>query len=207
MKPLTVPLLFMALFSNNIKAQSIPANAEDISPLLIGETLPKAKLQDSKGNAFELNDILKTKPTVLVFYRGGWCPYCNLQLSGLASIEKDILALGYQIVAISPDDYQNLKSTEEKDTINYQLYSDQDGKLIQEIGIAFKTSLIIKGYIATKNQKGKTSEVIPVPTVMIVNTKGDILFEYINPNYEQRISGDMLLAVLKQSAKTPTVVF
>lgn len=105
--------------------------------------------------------------------------------------------MGYQIVAISPDDYQNLRSTEEKDTINYQLYSDQDGKLIQEIGIAFKTSLMIKGYIATKNQKGKTSEVLPVPTVMIVNTKGDILFEYINPNYKQRISGDMLLAVLK----------
>lgn len=86
MKPLTVTLLFMALFSNNIKAQSIPSKAEDISPLLIGETLPKAKLLDSKGNTFELNDILKTKPTVLVFYRGGWCPYCNLQLSGLASI-------------------------------------------------------------------------------------------------------------------------
>lgn len=197
MKSLTVTLLLMALFINNMKAQSIPSRAEDISPLLIGETLPNAYIQDSKGNTFELNDILKTKPSVLVFYRGGWCPYCNLQLSGLASIEKDILSLGYQIVAISPDDYQNLKNTEEKDTINYQLYTDQDGKLIQEIGIAFKTSLTVKGYIATKNQKGKTSEVLPVPTVMIVNTKGEILFEYINPNYKQRISGDMLLAVLK----------
>jgi peroxiredoxin len=197
MKKLTITLFLMALFSNTTKAQNIPSNAEDISPMLIGETLPNAHLQDTNGNDIELINILKTKPTVLVFYRGGWCPYCNLQLSGLVDIEKDVLALGYQIVAISPDDYQNLKSTEEKDKINYQLYADKDGTFIQEIGIAFQTPLMVKGYIATKGQKGKTSEVLPVPTVMIVNTNGEILFEYINPNYKQRISGDMLLAVLK----------
>ena len=197
MKKLTLALLLMTFFSNNIEAQNVPSKAEDISPLLIGETLPNTQLLDSNGKTFELNKILKDKPTVLVFYRGGWCPFCNLQLSGLVEIEDEIVSLGYQIVAISPDDYKNLKSTEEKDKINYQLFSDKDGSFIQEIGIAFKTPLMLKGYIATKGQAGKTSEVMPVPTVMIVNTKGEILFEYINPNYKQRISGEMLLAVLK----------
>jgi peroxiredoxin len=187
----------MAIFSNTSKAQNTPSKAEDISPLLIGETLPNAYLQDTNGNDMELKNILKTKPTVLVFYRGGWCPYCNLQLSGLVDIENEVLALGYQIVAISPDDFQNLKNTEEKDKINYQLFSDKDGAFIQKIGIAFQTPLMVKSYITTKGQKGKTPEVLPVPTVMIVNTKREILFEYINPNYKQRISGDMLLAVLK----------
>lgn len=183
-------------FSSNVDAQT-PEKAEDISPLLIGEMLPNADMQNSSGKIIPTSDIFDKKATVLVFYRGGWCPYCNLQLSGLVDIEKDILDLGYQIVAVSPDDFQNLTATEKKDTINYQLYSDPNGKFSQEIGIAFQTPTMIKGYIAKKGQKGKTAEVMPVPTVMIVDKKGVILFEYINPNYKERISGEMLLAVLK----------
>tara|TARA_R110000868_G_scaffold81946_2_gene231720 strand:+ start:32265 stop:32867 length:603 start_codon:yes stop_codon:yes gene_type:complete len=197
MKKLTLTLLLMTLFSNNSKAQNTPSKAEDISPLLIGETLPKAALQDADGKTIELESILKMKPTVLFFYRGGWCPYCNMQLSGLVQIENEILDLGFQIVAVSPDDFQNLKNTEEKDSIKYSLYADKDGKFIQDIGIAFQTPTMVKGYIATKGQKGNTSDVIPVPTVMIVDKEGKILFEYINPNYKERLSSEMLLAVLK----------
>ena len=105
--------------------------------------------------------------------------------------------MGYQIVAISPDDYQNLKNTEEKDSIKYRLFSDKEGKFIQDIGIGFQTPTLVKGYIATKGQKGKTSDILPVPTVMVVDKKGEILFEYINPNYKERLSSEMLLAVLK----------
>lgn len=175
----------------------VAENAEDICPLLIGETIPKATLQDSDGNQVELGTFLSKKPTVLVFYRGGWCPYCSVQVSGLVKIEKDILDLGYQIIAISPDDYRNLQTTENKDSINYTLLSDPNAKFIQQVGIGFKTPLMLKGFIATKGQKGETSEIMPVPTVMILDEKGKILFEYINPNYKERISSEMLLAVLK----------
>lgn len=97
--------------STSVSAQ-VPEKAEDICPLLIGETIPKATLQDSDGKQVELEKYLSTKPTVLVFYRGGWCPYCNVQLSGLVKIEKEILDLGYQIIAVCPDDYRNLQTTE-----------------------------------------------------------------------------------------------
>ena len=190
-------LLFITFFSTTISAQTAPLKAEDISPLLIGEKLPAAQLLNSAGKTVELYSLLAAKPTVLVFYRGGWCPYCNAQLSGLVTIEQQILDLGYQIVAVSPDDYRNLKNTEEKDKVNYQLLSDKNGAFIKEIGIAFETPSAIKGYVATQGQKGETPTVLPVPTVLIANTKGEIVFEYINPNYKQRISGDMLLAVLK----------
>ena len=179
-----------------------PDKAENISPMLIGEILPKASLQDADGEIIELSSILKSKPTVLVFYRGGWCPYCNLQLSGLMRIEKEILNLGYQIVAISPDNYQNLKNTEDKNSIQYSLYSDIDGKFIQNIGIAFQTPTMLKGYISIKGKKGKKPDVIPVPTVMAVDKEGRILFEYINLNYKERISSEMLLAVLKTLNKS-----
>ena len=120
-----------------------------------------------------------------------------MQLSGLVEIEEDIIELGYQIVAISPDDYKNLQSTIENNSTKYKLLSDPNGEFIQEIGIAFRTSSSLKEYIITKGQKGETSSVMPAPTVMIVDKKGVIKFEYINPNYKERISGDMLLSVLK----------
>jgi peroxiredoxin len=193
----TIFTLITAAFlsTSTIKAQ-VPEQPEDISPLLIGETLPNATLKNSAGLEVQFTDIIQKKPTVLVFYRGGWCPYCNVQLSGLGAIETEIINLGYQIVAVSPDDFANLKTLEEQDSVHYKLFSDPGANLIQQVGIGFKTALKTKGYIAAKT-KGKVTEILPVPTVMIVNQKGAILFEYINPNYKTRLSSEMLLAVLK----------
>lgn len=190
-------LLITLLFTGCSNQQAIPLVAEDISPILIGEKLPNANFQNAEGEYVQLKAVLEEKPTVLVFYRGGWCPYCNVQLSGLVEIEDDVLELGYQIVAISPDDYKNLQSTIENNSTKYKLLSDPNGKFIKEIGIAFKTSSSLKEYITGKGQKGETSSVMPAPTVMIVDKKGVIKFEYINPNYKERISGEMLLSVLK----------
>lgn len=182
-------------FSMHLYAQ-VPDKAEDISPLLIGEQIPNASLFDVDGSEVQLKEIMNEKPTVLVFYRGGWCPYCNAQLSGLAEAESEIGALGYQIVAISPDPIESLKPTLEEDKLNYNIYSDPGAKLIQEIGIGFNTPEKAKGYIFKKTNKEAT-DVLPVPTVMIVNTSGEILFEFINPNYKVRLSPELLLANLK----------
>jgi len=179
----------------SINAQ-IPDKAEDIKPLLIGATLPNMELKDDNGTVVALHSLLADKPTILIFYRGSWCPFCNMHLSDIASAQEEILKLGYQIIAISPDDYINLKPMIKTDTLNYQLYSDPEGKLIQQIGLAFKASDKTKEFIATKTQ-GKATVILPVPTLMVVNTKGEILFEYINPNVKHRITKKLLLAVLK----------
>lgn len=189
-------LVVLAVFViTNIFSQ-VPENAEDISPLLIGETLPAVMLLDSDGNQVEFNDVISKKPSVLVFYRGGWCPYCNRQLSALAEVEQEILGMGYQIIAISPDHFEMLKPTTENEKLEYQLFSDQDAKLIQDIGIGFKTPEKAKGYIFKKTSKEAT-DILPVPTVMIIDKKGKILFEYINPDYSTRLSPEVLIANLK----------
>ncbi|GAA3773692.1 peroxiredoxin-like family protein [Corallibacter vietnamensis] len=180
---------------NTINAQ-VPSNAEDVSPLLIGERVPEATLIDPDGNKLTLKSVIKEKPTVLVFYRGGWCPYCNAQLSGLSESESKILELGYQIIAISPDNYKNLKPTMQEDNVAYSLYSDPEAKLIQDIGIGFETPSMAKMYIKKKTKMDAT-DILPVPTVMVLNTSGEILFEYINPNYKVRLSESLLLSALK----------
>jgi peroxiredoxin len=181
--------------STSLWAQ-VPDKAEDISPLLIGEQIPDANLLDVDGQAIQLKDLMKEKPTVLVFYRGGWCPYCNAQLSGLAEAESEIVALGYQVVAISPDHFENLKLTVTDDKLNYNIYADPGATLIQEIGIGFKTPEKAKGYIFKKTNMDAT-DVLPVPSVFILDTKGNILFEYINPDYSTRLTSELLLANLE----------
>lgn len=190
---LLVCLLLTSVFT--IDAQT-PQNPEDVSPLLIGEKLPEAILLNENGESINLNKEIAKQNTVLVFYRGGWCPYCNVQLAGLADSEAEILKLGYQIIAVSPDDYRNLKPSGEKNKTNYKLYADADGSFIKNIGIAFTPSTGTISYISKKTT-GKTTDVLPVPTVLVLNKKGEILFEYISPNYKQRISPELLLAVLK----------
>ena len=195
LKSTSLALLFVLINIFSVQAQA-PENPEDISPLLIGETIPDADLIDDSGKIINLSNQINKMNTVLVFYRGGWCPYCNRQLSALAAIETDIIKLGYQIIAVSPDDYQNLKPTIQQDSVNYKVYSDPKGIFMQEVGIAFTPSSKTLAYISKKTI-GETTEILPVPTVIILNTEGEILFEYISPNYRQRISPELLLAVLE----------
>lgn len=174
----------------------VPHKAVDINPLLVGDILPDGNFIDSHGKKVELKDIIKKKPTVFVFYRGGWCPYCNLQLMGLSKIENQIKEKGFQIVAISPDDYLNLNQDDREGEFKYELLSDPDGNYIKQIGIAFKTSLILKAYIVSKSQKGSISKVIPAPSVFVVDKMGNIVFEYIDPNYKERMDEKLLLETL-----------
>ncbi len=170
--------------------------AENIAPLLIGERIPDAQLKDTDGKEVSLLQVFTEKPTVLVFYRGGWCPYCNAQLSALAKTEAEILKLGYQIVAVSPDNFKNLRPTIETDQLHYQVFSDGEAKLIKQIGIAFRTPEKAMSYIMEKTGN-EAAEALPVPSVFVVDKKGKILFEYLNPDYKTRMSPELLMAVLK----------
>ncbi len=186
---------FLLCFSFLAAFSQIADKAENVSPLLIGEKIPDAVVVNGQNEAFQLKDILAKQPTVLVFFRGGWCPYCNLQLSALGQAMDEILQLGYQVVAISPENYQNIQPTIEKDKINYQVYSDPKAELLQKVGIAFAMSDQHKKSLPSRS-KGELIEILPAPAVMVVNTAGEILFEYINPDFKKRISKELLLAAL-----------
>ncbi len=175
----------------------IAEKAEDISPLLIGETIPEAELKAPDTTGHKVSAIIAKEPTVLLFYRGGWCPFCNAHLSEIQRVQSEIIKLGYQIVAISPDSPKNLQATDEKDKLDYSLYSDADGKFIKSLGIAFKAP---DKYFGMLNEKsgGLNKGFLPVPSVFIVDTSGKILFEYINPDYKTRLSAGLLMAVLKE---------
>jgi peroxiredoxin len=188
--------IFLATLSTIANAQNtVPKSATEIAPLLIGEKIPDITLKTAENAVVQLSDLFKKKKTVLVFYRGGWCPYCNAHLQALAEAEKQILDLGYQIIAISPDAPENLKITEEKDKIKYTLLSDSKGELIKAVGIAYEAPENYKSVINV-HSKGDNTSLLPVPSVFVLNPESDILFEYIAPDFKHRITTDLLVSVL-----------
>lgn len=188
-------LSFFLLLSYQNIAQ-VASSAKEISPLLIGEKVPDVKIISATGKESALLDLVSTKPTLIVFYRGGWCPYCNLQLSAMNNIKEDMIELGYQIIAIGTDAHSKLQKTVSENKLTYEVYSDASTKISQAFGIAFEASE------TKKKQLKKTSNDLnpgnlPVPSVFVVDQEGYIQFEYINPNYKVRLKEELLMAVLQ----------
>lgn len=196
MKRYLVLLVWLAVVTTSALAQ-LPQKAEDISPKLNGEKIPETLLRTPDGDKEMISRIIKERPTVLLFYRGGWCPYCNAHLSEIQKAESEVLKLGYQIVAISPDSPENLRITSNEHQLNYRLYSDANGEFIKALGIAFKAPEKYSGMLSKRSNE-KNEGVLLVPSVFVVDKEGKILFEYINPDYKTRLSAGLLLSVLKE---------
>lgn len=196
-------IICLALFAIGLSVHAqndLPKVATEIAPLLIGEKIPNFILKSVENTAVNLTKVISKKRTVLVFYRGGWCPYCNAHLAALGEAEKQLLDLGYQIIAISPDAPKSLRVTDDQQKLNYVLLSDSTGELSRAVGIAFQAPENYKTII-TKDSDGVNNSFLPVPAVFILNTNAEIEFEHITPNFKNRISNDLLIAAAKSLNK------
>lgn len=197
MKHFFITLLFTGISTMLFCQSEIATEPTAISPLLIGEKIPNITLSDVSGKKINLLELATHKPSVIVFYRGGWCPYCNLHLSELQTIEPDIIKAGYQIIAISPDSPESLQASISKNKLNYLLLSDNHTEASRGFGLAFQAPERYAEML-TKASAEQNKNVLPVPAVFVINTAGEILFEHINPDYKKRLKGSLLLAVLNE---------
>lgn len=188
-------LTFITLLATNSHAQ-LAENPEDIAPLLIGEAIPQDIVANMNTGNKNLGKLLKEKPSVVLFYRGGWCPYCNRHLAAVGEAEQAIADLGYQIIGISPDTEEQLNKSIRKNKLGYSLFSDAEGRLAHAMGIAFKAPEKY-GNLLLKSSGGKNEGFLPVPSVFVVNKEGTIIFEYISPNYKERITTKLLTNTLE----------
>jgi peroxiredoxin len=184
----------------------VATSAADVHPLLVGQTIPDVKLVSAAGASISLKEIVGKNRTVLVFYRGGWCPFCNLQLKDLKDSMSELTKLGYQLIAVSSDQPKELVVTSHKHDLGYALYSDSSAEAAKSFGLAFHVSdqenKKYKGYgIDIEKASGNTQHILPVPAVFIVSTDGEIQFEYVNPNYKVRLRKEILLSAAKVFAE------
>lgn len=183
-------------------SNAVASSPEEICPVLVSMKIPSVNVKTVEGKEISLYDVISKKPTVLIFYRGGWCPYCNLQLSQLQEIEKTLMDMGYQIVAISADRYEKSKGIIKNKNIKYTLLSDSSMEAAQAFGIAFHVDDVtfakykIFG-LDIEDASGEKHHILPVPSVFVLKTDGTIVFSYVNPDYKMRLSSEVLLAMAK----------
>jgi peroxiredoxin len=202
----TIATFLLFVFSGAAFASAeLAASADQIRPVLLGTKLPEVALNTLDGKATTLKEQVGGKPTILVFYRGGWCPYCNVQLSELRLMKADVEKLGFQIIAISPDRVDELKNTMGKQKLDYTLLSDAKADSLRAFGIGFQvddaTFKKYQGYgIDLEKASGEKHHALPVPSVLIFDREGVLQFSYINPDYTARVPGSVVLEAAKAIA-------
>ena len=156
----------------------------------------------SDGKNLALSDYLNGQKTILFFYRGGWCPFCNTQMGQLQAIEGQLKNLGFKLVGISTDAPDDLNKSIDKRNLSYELLSDFESKVSSAFGLSFFTSeKTTSRYIAKmdlknplhKNNAGDERLVLPVPAIYVIDSKGLVQFNYVNPNFKVRLHSELLL--------------
>lgn len=181
----------------------VAMKAEDVRPVGMGAPVPDVAVTTIEGETKPLRNITNGSKTVLVFYRGGWCPFCSAHLQEVGQIKDDLKALGYQIVAISPDKPEELKKSMEKNETDYTLLSDSSAGAIRAFGLAFKvddqtfTMYRDQYNIDLERSSGMDHHILPVPAVYLVNERSQITFLHFNPNYRERLKGATILEAAK----------
>lgn len=183
------------------------AHAEtNAPPLKLGDSIPDVKLRTEDDKEVSLRKLVSEKPTVLIFYRGGWCPFCNRHLQSLAGIEDDLNKAGVQLLAISMDHPAKLKATPDREKLHYRLLSDSDATAATAFGIAFKvddkTVEKYKGYgINLDAASGKDHHILPHPAVFVADTSGKIRFAHVNPDYKVRLEPKKILEAAQAAGR------
>lgn len=180
----------------------IADKAENVTPLLNGTMAPNVTLKTADGSPVSLQALLMQKPTVVIFYRGGWCPYCSRQLAELKSIEKDLVDEGYQILAISPESPKKLQSQKLETEFAVTLISDEGLAAIRGFGVGYyvpsATRKLYKDRMNVDLTADKTEQaVLPAPAIFILDESGKVQFNYVNPDYTVRPSADLILSAAK----------
>jgi peroxiredoxin len=196
MKHLFLLLLFPFSFSNLFA--DVAADAKDVQALKAGSDAPNPALTTIEGETTRLDTLRGDQPTVLVFYRGGWCPYCNRQLSALQEVMPQLKEKGWKLIALSPDAPAELIKTMDKDELGYTLVSDSKMEAAKAFGIAFQVDQpTIKKYKTYKidlvKASGEKHQQLPVPSVFLIDATGKITYAYSNPDYKVRLSPEVLL--------------
>jgi peroxiredoxin len=163
--------------------------------LAVGAALPDFELTDSEGRSFN-SDELAGAPAVVMFYRGNWCPLCMAQIREIVGRYQDLHAMGINVVLVSPQPDEESLKLAEKHNVPFRFLVDQDNKVAQSLGIAVKNGvpLGIPG--------GYSSDTV-LPTLVVTNGNGTIVFSDQTDNYRVRPEPDIFLAILRRTGAVP----
>lgn len=176
--------------------------------LKIGAKAPGFELSDADGDVVRSADLLAKGPLVLTFYRGVWCPFCNLDLKALEAAANDIRAFGASLVAITPQIAGNRRKAQRDNAVSFPVLGDPGNALAAEFGLRFRLpDELIALYKSFGNDlavgNGEDSYTLPMPARYVIGTDGVIAYAEVNADYTRRPDPSELmptLAALKAKA-------
>jgi peroxiredoxin len=174
--------------------------------LKVGDRAPEIVLRGAKGGLVDVKKLLAKGPVIVTFYRGGWCPFCNLELKAFQEILPEIKAAGASLVAISPEKPDDTLSTAEKNALDFEVLSDAGQKVGRAFGLVYRFTdelrsvyqafgLDIPGKNGTPNEWA-----LPVSATYVIDRNGVIIYAYTDVDYRYRAEPREVLAVLSRSA-------
>jgi len=169
----------------------------------VGQLAPEFTLPDAHGTEISLAHLLSKGPVVLSFYRGEWCPFCNLELNAFQRLLPEIDALGATLVAISPEKPDFALAIAEKNKLTFPVLSDLGNAVARAYGLVFastpeaKALLLDTFHLDLAERNGDASWELPIPGTFVIDTQRTIRFAHVDPNYMTgRANPETVLAVL-----------
>jgi len=173
----------------------------------VDEKAPDFELPNALGKQIALNHLLSKGPVVITFYRGSWCPYCNLQLRALQAKLEEIHQLGATLVAISPEVPDASMTKNEISNMEFTVLSDQDAKIASEYGVAWEVPEFLLEHMRVdrnldlKEINNGNSNILPIPATFILGSDGIVKWSYVNVDYRTRSEPEEIIEALKNITK------
>ncbi len=184
-----------------IKAEANDAASLAGRGLQVGDKAPDFTLKDAQGKDVTLSEALKQGPVVLTWYRGGWCPYCNIALKALSDKLPAIKGMGAQLFALTPELPDQSLNTEEKNKLAFSVLSDPNLKVSKQYDLVFTldsdTATRYESRFQLSKVNGNKDNILPIPATYVIDTDGTITFAYVNPDYRRRVEPDQVINALR----------
>jgi len=207
---------FKADFKTKAPAEAIDAFERSTQELIesgqaeralkAGDTAPEFTLTDPNGNPVSSKELLAEGPLVVTFYRGVWCPYCNIELKALQEVVGEIEARGAQLVAISMQGPENSRKSQRDNGLSFPILTDHSGALAGQFGIRWTLQhylvefhKMFKVELPVIHNDGKWQ--LPMPARYVIAQDGTIAYAEVNPDYTRRPEPSDLFPVLDQLAQ------
>lgn len=184
----------------DIENSDILSNAKQL-----GEIAPNFNLVNALGKTISLKNYLKQGPVVLTWYRGGWCPYCNLTLQALQNELPNFQAAGANLIALTPELPDKSLSTKEKHDLKFEVLSDINSEVAKEYGLVFKltddVATIYNSKFDLEAYNGNQTNELPLAATYIINQQGEIAYAFIDADYRNRAEPSEITAKLLELKK------
>lgn len=190
----------MLAATKKLEEEGISKNA-----LKVGDKFEDVELTNIEGNSVKLYDYFNDNDFLVVnFYRGAWCPYCNLELKALQGVLGELKELNASLIAISPQTPDNSLSTKEQNELEFEVLSDIGNKVAKEIGLVFSLAEELRPIYAQFGidipaSNDEETYNLPMPATYVINKDKEIVFSFIDEDYTKRSEPNDIIEAIKKA--------